>query len=99
MACGVPVVTTRYAALPELVPDGVAGRLVAVRDEDQPAAALLELLDDEALRRRLGAAARRRVLERFDARLTPASLVETLEDARRRWARRGPGRRARRERR
>ncbi len=86
MACGVPVVTTRYAALPELVPDGVAGRLIDPGDEDQLAAALTELLGDEPLRRRLGEGARQRVLERFDARLTTASLVETLSDACDRWS-------------
>ena len=86
MACGVPVVTTRFAALPELVPDGVAGRLIDPGDEDQLAAALLELLEDEPLRRRLGEQARQRVIERFDARLTTARLVETLSDAGDRWA-------------
>ena len=86
MACGVPVVTTRYAALPELVPDGVAGRLIDPGDKNQLAAALTELLEDEPLRRRLGDGARQRVLERFDARLTTASLVETLSDACDRWS-------------
>jgi glycosyltransferase involved in cell wall biosynthesis len=85
MASGVPIVTTRFAALPELAPDGLAGRLIDPGDDEQLGAALIELLDDEGLRRRLGDNARRRVLERFDARVTTANLVETLNDACERW--------------
>jgi len=81
MACGVPVVTTRVAALPELVPDGVAGRLVDPADDEALTEALIDLVDDEALRDRLGAGARARVLERFDARVTTARLVEVLHEA------------------
>jgi starch synthase len=86
MACGVPVVTTRFGALPELVGEGVAGRLIEPGDDEQLAKALLELLDDEGLRRRLGATARRRVLERFDARLTTSQLLDVLRDAGERWS-------------
>jgi glycosyltransferase involved in cell wall biosynthesis len=82
MARGVPVVTTRMAALPELVPDGVAGRLVDIDDDDELTNVLVELLDDESQRLRLGAAARARVLDRFDARVIAARTVEVLEEAR-----------------
>jgi glycosyltransferase involved in cell wall biosynthesis len=54
MACGVPVVSTRSGAIPEYVPDGVAGTLVAERAPHALADAILQLLSDQPLRQRLG---------------------------------------------
>lgn len=44
MACGLPVVATRHSGIPELVTDGVTGRLVAESDH----AALAEAISDLA---------------------------------------------------
>ena len=55
MAVGTPVVATRVDGLPEVVRDGVTGRLVAPGDPDAIAAAVLEVL---ARRDEMGAAAR-----------------------------------------
>lgn len=48
MACGVPVVASNRAALPEVV--GEAGRLVDPDDPEKLAETLVEVLSDEALR-------------------------------------------------
>ena len=82
MAAGVPVVATDVGAIPEMVPDGVAGILIRPGDDRALAAAIGSLLDDEGKRRRMGAAGRKQVVERFDARRTTADLLEVLEDAR-----------------
>ena len=82
MACGVPVVTNRVGALPELVADGVAGRVVEAGDDDAFTGALVDLLADEGERRRLGEGARSRVLTHFDARVTTAQLIDVLHEAR-----------------
>jgi glycosyltransferase involved in cell wall biosynthesis len=66
MAAGLPVVASRVGGVPELVADGVTGILVAPGDEEELTAALRRLLDDPALRRRLGDAGRRRAKEHFD---------------------------------
>jgi glycosyltransferase involved in cell wall biosynthesis len=63
MAVGVPVVATRVGGLPEVVDDGVTGRLTTPGDPDALAAAVLDVL---AHRDRMGAAARERA-QRFDA--------------------------------
>ncbi len=55
MAVGTPVVATRVNGLPEVVRDGVTGRLVEPGDVDGLASAVLEVLDD---RTRMGEAAR-----------------------------------------
>ena len=89
MAAGVPVVTTDIGAIPEMVHDGVAGVLVRPGDDRALAGAIESLLDDNEKRRRMGAAGRRRVVERFDARRTTTELLETLQEARyrHRWGR------------
>jgi len=66
MACGIPVIATRCPYGPEeIITDGVNGLLVPVGDVNALAEAILRLLDDEPLRRRLGEAGRRRA-EDFD---------------------------------
>jgi len=51
MACGIPVVSTNVAAVPEAVGEG--GILVEPRNPDQLAEAMLKLLNDENLRQEL----------------------------------------------
>ncbi len=64
-AAAVPIVTSRAGGLPEAVADGVSGLLIAPGDVPALTAALARLLDDAALRRRLGEAGRARILEQF----------------------------------
>jgi glycosyltransferase involved in cell wall biosynthesis len=66
MAMELPIVSSFSGAIPELIEDGVSGLLVPPNDEKALAAAIARLLDDPELGRRLGAAARRRVEEKFD---------------------------------
>ena len=87
MAAGLPVVTTDIGAIPEMVPDGVAGLLVRPGDDRALARAIESLLDDDGKRRGMGAAARKRVVERFDARRTTTDLLDVLEEARSRHGR------------
>lgn len=65
MASGRPVVATRVGGTPEAVEDGVTGLLVPPGDAAALADAVVRLLADGELAARLGAAARRSVLERF----------------------------------
>ena len=66
MAAGLPVVATRVGGNPEVVVDGVTGLLVPPSDPDALAEAIVRLLRDPALRRRMGRAGRRRVEEHFN---------------------------------
>ncbi|HXF63751.1 MAG TPA: glycosyltransferase family 4 protein [Caldilineaceae bacterium] len=61
MACGVPVVATAAGSLPELVEDGVTGLLVPPADQNALATAILYLLQNPVLARRLGQAASERI--------------------------------------
>jgi glycosyltransferase involved in cell wall biosynthesis len=65
MSFGLPVVVSRVGGVPEVVTDGVEGLLVPPSDSAALAAAIRSLLDDTALRRRQGDAARTRALRDF----------------------------------
>jgi len=65
MASGLPTVTVDRHPLEEVVRDGEEGLHVTEADPTALAAAIERLAGDEPLRRRLGANARRRVVERY----------------------------------
>lgn len=74
-ACETPVVAVAEGGVRETISHGVNGLLVDGETPEQLGAALLQVLDDPALARRLGEAGRRVVLEKW---LWPAS-IERLE--------------------
>ena len=66
MACAVPVIASDIGGIPEVVQrSGSSGILVPPGDVHQLAQAMRTLVRDESLRRRLGEAARRRVLVEY----------------------------------
>ncbi len=75
MRAGLPVVATDCPHGPaEIIEDGADGRLVPVGDPDATAAALLQLIEDDELRHRMGAAALA-----SSARFDPARIAERHE--------------------
>ena len=66
MAMEIPCVTTRITGIPELIEDGVTGLLVAPSDIDGLASAIERLMDDPALRQRLGKNGRKQVEANYD---------------------------------
>jgi glycosyltransferase involved in cell wall biosynthesis len=67
MAAARPVVATRVGGVPDLVEDGVSGRLVPAGDASALAGALKALLADPERRRTMGEAGRRRVYPALSA--------------------------------
>jgi glycosyltransferase involved in cell wall biosynthesis len=65
MCFGLPIVGTEIAGVREQVEDDVNGYVVPPSDPGALADALERLMSDSGLRERMGAAGRRRVLERF----------------------------------
>lgn len=74
MAAGVPVLTTRIAGIPELVEDGVSGKLVAPGDTDALTGALKDLLSPSTDRRAMGQAGRDKVTQDFNIATEAAKL-------------------------
>jgi glycosyltransferase involved in cell wall biosynthesis len=65
MASGTPVIASRVGGIPEIVIDGKTGRLVAPGDEEELAAAIIELLRNPGERARLGESGRARARDVF----------------------------------
>ncbi len=65
MAVGVPVVTSNRCGMPYMVRDGETGFLVDPNDPEDIADRLRQLLEDDALRERMGEKARQIALDRF----------------------------------
>ncbi len=75
-AAGVAVVATNVGGTPEIFPpEKEAARLVPPDDAQAMGDAILKLLGDSALRRRLSMAARRRAAEQFDIRMSVDDLL------------------------
>jgi glycosyltransferase involved in cell wall biosynthesis len=75
MAAGVPVVASHVGGLPEVIQDGVTGRLVPPGDPPSLAKAIVEILDTPDVRRDLIQSARREVEDKF----TIDAYVKRLE--------------------
>jgi glycosyltransferase involved in cell wall biosynthesis len=78
MAVGLPVVASAVSGIPEVVVDGVSGRLVPERRPDRLAEVLAELLASPEERVRLGAAGRERALNEWRWDQTIAPLYDLL---------------------
>lgn len=74
MSSGLPVIVSSTGGTPEVV-DEACGRMVDRDSPEEIAGAILELASDHALRRRMGEAARRKIV----AELSWASSAEKLE--------------------
>ena len=77
MVAGLPIITTRFQALPELVEHGVSGLLVEPRDADALADAITRLLDDDAMLEQMAVASRERAAD-YDVRTATGRFLEML---------------------
>jgi colanic acid/amylovoran biosynthesis glycosyltransferase len=75
LACGVPVVSTQHAGIPEVVDDGVSGFLVPERQPEALALALERLVRDPELRESMGARGRAAMRDRHDIRKLNENLM------------------------
>jgi glycosyltransferase involved in cell wall biosynthesis len=79
MAAGLPVISTRVGAVPEMVAAGRTGLLVPAGDADALRASIEELLAQPDARARMGAAARRVVEANYDAQRNAQRLLDVLK--------------------
>ncbi len=78
MASGKPVVATRIYGIPEIIEDGVTGRLVPPARVEPLAEALRELVDSPARREEMGRSALARYHERFTLERMGTRTYEVL---------------------
>ena len=79
LSYGLPVITTPVGAHTEVIEPEVSGLFVPAGDVEALTAALVRVNDDPVLRARLGAAARRRFLEKFHVRGFAERLAQLHE--------------------
>ncbi len=97
MGCGLPIVSTRVAGVPEMVDDGRTGFLAPEKNTGALADAIERLILDPQLAQRLGDAGRLTAVERFAVERTAGELRALLArecrgGAFRRWMSRRLGR-------
>ena len=78
MAAARPVLTTRIAGVPELVEDGVSGRLVAPGNAEELAAVLQDLCADTDMQVSMGQKGREKILREFTLKDEAAWLSALL---------------------
>jgi len=76
LAAGMPIVATRVGGIPDVISEAETGYLIDVDDATSLTERLETLIADPAKRREMGAKARARAEERFDAAETARQLFE-----------------------
>ncbi len=79
MAMKKPVIATNTGGSPEVIIDGKTGLLVAPRDSCAISSAIIKLLKDKELARRMGATGRKRVMNFFSPESTISSVQEMYD--------------------
>jgi glycosyltransferase involved in cell wall biosynthesis len=75
-ACEIPVIVSNKGGLPEVVENGVSGYVVETENIDATAQAIVNLVENESIRRGMGKAGRKRVLEQYEW----SQSVDLMED-------------------
>lgn len=78
-ATGLPLITTKMPGCREICRDGVNGILIAPRDANALAAAIIRLLDDAALRQTMGTRSRTIAVEEFGEESVIAETMKIYE--------------------
>jgi len=81
MAVGLPVVASNISGIPELVENGLSGFLTPPKDVNALAQSIGALIEDDELRRRMGAAAREVILKDFDLECNARQLIQMFQKA------------------
>lgn len=76
MACSLPLVATHVGGTPEIITEGEQGLLVEPQSPKALAEALLTLLKNESLRKKMGASGRKKVERNFNWEATVSSYAE-----------------------
>ncbi|MEA4858655.1 glycosyltransferase family 4 protein [Solidesulfovibrio sp.] len=81
LAHGIPVVATDVCGIPEVVQDGLTGRLVRQRDPEALADAIMDLAGDRDRAVAMAQAGKARVAAMFDPEANTRSILEFFADA------------------
>lgn len=79
-ACGIPVIVSDTGGLPEVAKNNETGFIVPSRNPDAAAEAIIKLIEDEALRKRMGAEGRNFVLQNYEWKDCASRMEKLYED-------------------
>ncbi len=79
MQFGIPIISTREGAIPEIVEDGVTGFLVEKKSPEEIADKVSLLARDSALRKKMGAAAKRKFLKEYTLEIFEGNMLEVFK--------------------
>jgi glycosyltransferase involved in cell wall biosynthesis len=65
-ACGLPVIVSRVGGLPEVVKENITGLIVEKNNSEQLAQAIVKLVKNQQLRKKLGLAGRQYVIDNYE---------------------------------
>jgi len=80
MSCSLPVVTTPAGGIPELVRPGIDGAVTKGFEQEEYAQLVIEMLENDEKRKKLGQAGRKRVEESFSAESIVKKYENVFED-------------------
>ncbi len=80
MACAIPVVSTRSGGPDGIITDGEDGFLVDLDDVKAMADRLARLFSDESLNRRMGEAARKTILRRYETGVAGQAFLDIYDE-------------------
>ncbi len=80
MACGLPVITSDSGASPDINLDSKTGLVVPSKNSDKLAEALIKIFKDDDLKKRLGKAARERVLNNYTHQAVVNKLIGIFKE-------------------
>ncbi len=83
MACGKPVVASKIGGIKTVIIDGIDGILVEPGNVGDLEKAILKILADEKLSKKLGANARRTIMEKFSKKKMVEETIRVYEQAQR----------------
>ena len=79
-ACGKPVIGGRVGGVPDAILEGETGILIDPENPDEISDALIKLLTDERLSKRLGENGRHRVINNLNWETVAARTIDTIKD-------------------
>ncbi|RJR19290.1 MAG: glycosyltransferase, partial [Desulfobacteraceae bacterium] len=80
MSCGTPVVGFNVGGIPDMVQDGVEGRIVAEKDTREMARAIITLLSDPSTLKAIGTRCRQRVEKNFTLEIQAKKYLDLYSE-------------------
>ncbi len=80
LASAKPMIVTNSGGMPEIIQDGINGYVIPIRDYEALATKIMNLLDDESLRRRIGVTGRKIAELRFSKEIMAQNNFKIYEE-------------------